>query len=514
MQTSASIPSGSQTAAPAPAPAPVPILNARRVRDNSVVAWMLPGALLLSALGFFFAFLINGAAGDLQSAVALAITAVPYLIVAVEAPGRLLHPLSIFGFTMILGVAGQTIYLTHGHPAALYELLSGFSPVILNRALLVVSVGVIALGVGYLAANAGLEVLRPGRVLARGVRFGLAEPSPRRAFWAGLAMCVITVVAFGLYAPKVGLHSLTDLLASRKRFAKENGQVVVYGYYRSVISLAGPTFILLVYVMVRNGISLLSRLGVVALASLAIVGVYATVTSTRTELMATLAVAAFVAIALRQREPRPSTVVAAAAVAIICLTFLGGLRSVETGQASSLSSTTGTAALLENSVGNRDWMDIGPDAVVFQRVPQAYPYQYGKTLVSILWEPIPRALWPGKPPVRIGPVIGPPVFGFSEARVTGDPPGIVGELWVNGGLFVVVIGMMLLGAVIKWVERLYRLVGQTNGLSAILYGIFIVGLCLQLPITDLTGILTTVIEELAALVVLLWLIRERGSRTV
>jgi oligosaccharide repeat unit polymerase len=496
------------------AEASIPFPGARRARGGGMVGWIIPSLLLIGALAFFLAFLIKGSAGDLQSAVALAITAVPYMIVAAEAPGRLLHPLSVFGFTMLLGIAGQTIYLTHGPPAyASEELLAGLSPDILNRGLLVVSIGVIALGVGYLASNSGDGNLRPGRLLTRGMRLGLARPSPRRTFWVGLMVCVISMVAFGLYAPKVGLHSPTDLLSSRKRFTVENGHVLVYGYYRFVISLAGPTFMLLAYVMIRNGISVFSRLGALALTSLLLIASYATITSSRTELLATVAVAAFIAIALRRREPGAITVVAVAIAAIACLTLLGGLRAVEDRRASSLSSTTGTSALLENAVGNRSWMDISTISVVVQRVPQAFPYQYGKTLVSIFWEPIPRTLWPSKPPVRIGPVIGPPVFGFSERRVSGAPPGILGELWLNGGVFVVVAGMVLLGAVIRWVERWYRLVRETGGLSAIPYGVVIVGTCLQLPIDDLTGVLTPVIENLVTLAILLWLVREGRERT-
>lgn len=487
-----------------------PLLGARRAGRGSLVGWVIPGALLTGALAFFLAFMIDGEVGDLQSAVALAITAAPFLIVAAEAPGRLLHPLSIFGFTMLLGIAGQTIYLTHGHPSALPELLSGLSPDILNRGLLVVSVGVVALSVGYLASHPGRGSLMPGRLLTRGLRLELAKPSPRRVFRMGVVMCAISLVAFALYAPRVGLHSPSDLLSSRKRFVVENGHVLVYGYYRFFIALASPTFMLLVYAMVRRGISPFSRIGVVALMSLLIVAGYATVTSSRTELLATLAVAAFIVIALRRREPRAATVLAVAIVAIACLTLLGGLRAVDNGEASSLSSTTSTYSLLENAVGNESWMDIGPIAVLVDRVPQAYPYQYGKTLISILWEPIPRTLWPGKPPVRIGPVIGPPVFGYSERRISGHPPGILGEFWLNGGFFYVVAGMALLGAAIKWVERLYRLVPQTDGLSAIPYGILIVGTCLQLPIGDLTGVLTSVLENLATIAILLWLVRDQG----
>ena len=114
MQVSADLANASQTTEMIPLP------GARRVSARRSVGWVIPGALFSGALAFFLVFLIDGAVGNLESAVALAITALPFLIAAAEAPGRLLHPLSIFGFTMLLGIAGQTIYLTHGHPRGLF----------------------------------------------------------------------------------------------------------------------------------------------------------------------------------------------------------------------------------------------------------------------------------------------------------------------------------------------------------------------------------------------------------
>ncbi len=132
-------------------------------------------------------------------------------------------------------------------------------------------------------------------------------------------------------------------------------------------------------------------------------------------------------------------------MAFVGVMLLGGLRAVDAGQATSLRSTTGPDAIVENAVGSREWMDIGPISAVVQRVPDEYPYQYGKTLISIVWAPVPKTLWPEKPPVRIGPVVGPAVFGFTNRR-TGDAPGFVGELWINGGIIAVVFGMLVSGS--------------------------------------------------------------------
>lgn len=476
----------------------------------SSVGWILPIVLVITATVFFCLYLATATIGDLQCAAALAITAAPFVVAAADAPGRLLHPMSVVGFTMVLGIAGQTIYLTHG-AALLPELLSGLSPEILNRGLLVVAAGVACLCLGYLVARPAPGAQRPGRIFLWAIRRGFAEPSPRRVFWMSAGLCLISILAFAAYAPKVGIHGPADLLTSRKRFAQVEGKVVVYGYYRFVIGLCGIGFLLSVYTLTRNRISWRSGLGAMAVLAIVLTAAFTVVTSSRTELFVIAATGAFIMIALRRREPSVGMIVGVMVIALACVTLLGGLRAENSGRATSVGASNRAEAIVENAVGSRDWMDIGPISVVTERVPSAYPYQYGKSLISILWEPIPRTIWPDKPPVRFAPEYSPPVYGFRVSeRISGDPPGIIGELWINGGLVAVAAGMLLLGFVIKRIERWYRLVEATSGLSAIFYGVVVTAACLQLPIADFTGVLTTALENLAILAVMLWACRDRG----
>lgn len=491
---------------------PAPLKLATATGDRSLAAggnaaWFPVAGILAAGLVFFLLFLATGDNSNLQCAVAFMVTAVPFVIVAAEAPDRLLHPLSVFGFTMLLGVAGQAVYITHGGANVFPdELLSGLTTDALTPGLLVVSLGIAALTAGYLATRPNRRP-RPGRLLERGVRAGLSRPSPRRAFWTVTGLAALAVAAFAIYAPKVGVHTPADLLTSRKRYTTVSGGETVLGYYRFVMSLAGIGFILAVYTMVRLGISWYSRLGAIAIVSLVITAEFALVTSSRTTLFATLAIAAFVSIALRQREPRPSRIAVGVVIALGGLTVLGGVRAVNAGQAPTLGSQTGVGSMVDNAVGSREWMAIGPVSVLVNRVPANYPYQYGRTMVSLLWAPIPRSLWAGKPPVRLGPVISPAVFGFNVNRRTGDPPGVLGEFWLNGGVIAVAIGMLLLGALVRRVDVWYQMAPASDGLAAIPYGIFVIGLCLLLPINDVTGSVAAVLEALVALGVAMWFVR-------
>jgi hypothetical protein len=475
------------------------------------IGWLMPAALTLTAVAFFLVFLFGHEQGDIQSAAAAAITALPFIVAAREAPERLLHPLAVFGFTMVLGIAGQTIYLAHGAPLS-GELLSGMSPDIVSRALLVVGAGVISLCLGYLAYGAVRKEPVPGTGFRWLIDRGFADPSPRRVLWIVLALLVIAALGFAIYAPKVGIDSVGSLFSSRKRFVVIDGQVVVYGYYRWVIGLCGIGFLFAVYTLVRNQLSWRSPLGVVAVLSILGTAGFAVVTSSRTELFGIVAMAAFIAIALRRREPRPGLILAGGVAALVAVTLLVGLRSASAGTREP-DQRSPVSALLDDAVGSRDWMGVGPIAVVVERVPEAYPFQYGKTLASILWEPIPRTIWKSKPPVRIGPEIGPPVYRFHPSeRISGDPPGILGEFWLNGGPIGVILGMAILGVGIGAVARWYDMVDSTAGLSALFYGVIGIGVCLQLPIADFTGILTIVVQNLVILAILFWFARRPAYR--
>ncbi len=484
-----------------------PAARPRRTPSGELAVWFIPIGLVAIGMVFFAAFVATGEISHLQCSVALVVTAIPFTIAAAERPKRILHPLSVFGFTLLLGFAGQTVFLTQSSSEGASGLLSGLGDTeVLTEGLLVMSVGIGVMAIGYLAVGTQ-AVPRPGRFLRRAVERGFSRPSPRRAFWAVVVLCGIAMVAFALYAPKVGIQSPAELLTSRKRYGEIQGGETVFGYYRFAISLAGIAFLIGVFTLVRRRVPLRSGLGAAVLVALLLTAAYATVTSSRTELFATLGAAAFMAIAIRGREPRMRVIVVCIAAALLAVTLLGGLRAVNQGQAGSLSETTGTEALVEDVFGSRTWAAIGPTSVLVDRVPDAYPFQYGKTMFSILWAPVPRTAWPEKPPVRLGPVISPAVFGFDVDRRTGDPPGLVGELWLNGGMIVVVIGMALFGALLRRVERWHRLAPATGGLTAIPYGVLVVALCLRLPVSDVTGVAISIIEELPLLALLVWAVR-------
>jgi len=78
-------------------------------------------------------------------------------------------------------------------------------------------------------------------------------------------------------------------------------------------------------------------------------------------------------------------------------------------------------------------------------VPHSRPFMLGSTLISVLYNPIPRAIWPGKPAPSINQYLieigmGPASVGHFNFAVS-----LIAELYVNFWWIGVAVGMFLLG---------------------------------------------------------------------
>jgi len=83
-------------------------------------------------------------------------------------------------------------------------------------------------------------------------------------------------------------------------------------------------------------------------------------------------------------------------------------------------------------------------ATILNVGPQTFPFLWGKSYLELLYQPVPRALWPAKPwPFDL--YIG----WYATGGQTALPPGIVGELYLNFHVAGIVVGMYLLGVICR-----------------------------------------------------------------
>jgi hypothetical protein len=85
-------------------------------------------------------------------------------------------------------------------------------------------------------------------------------------------------------------------------------------------------------------------------------------------------------------------------------------------------------------------------AHIMDAVPEDIPYHYGKTYLTFVFAPIPRTMWPDKPSIGLGPMIGELVY---NRQRSGVPPGMMGEAYINFGMIGIFSSLFILGYVLK-----------------------------------------------------------------
>lgn len=177
-------------------------------------------------------------------------------------------------------------------------------------------------------------------------------------------------------------------------------------------------------------------------------------TSSRTDAMFTLLIAFGVSTIIRPRRVRPRTVAIGGVALLLLLAVMTQLRAPSQ-DAASQGSTVSTLrdSLAEALVYNRNFGDIQNTSHIVRNVPSTIPYQDGKTITAWALAPVPRSVWPSKPLINIGPVIGYLIYGNER---TGVPPGLVGDLWLNFSIVGVLVGSLFVGWVLRRLESWRR----------------------------------------------------------
>lgn len=199
------------------------------------------------------------------------------------------------------------------------------------------------------------------------------------------------------------------------------------------------------------------------------------------------------------------------AFVLATVSFIGGLRSSESNRNPGVMDalTIGTSRFIELAVNNRNYLGAPETAIVLNGVPRQLDYQYGGTMITWAYAPIPRDVWIDKPErIRVGYSLN-PLF-KRETTVTGATPGVVGELYLNYGFYGVFSGMLCLG---MWLKTLYTTFkpyfSDKNVLMVYMVSAFPMGY--NYVATDLTGAVLYNIQGLIFINIFVLLVSRPGA---
>jgi oligosaccharide repeat unit polymerase len=169
---------------------------------------------------------------------------------------------------------------------------------------------------------------------------------------------------------------------------------------------------------------------------------------------------------------------------------------------------TTTAQIFAPVMASSNFLAVGKTAMLIDKVPQYYPHTYGSTYGLWLIAPIPRALWPEKPIVRIGGVLGAAIFG-SDQR-SGIPPGAVGEAFLNFGWIGIPFVLFFLGCILKIFYNTFGRYAYTNVNYSIIYSSAVVFVAFSGISADFTALMSNGLQRIVPLLVILWLITRKA----
>jgi hypothetical protein len=135
-------------------------------------------------------------------------------------------------------------------------------------------------------------------------------------------------------------------------------------------------------------------------------------------------------------------------------------------------------------------------------------YQHGYTLIPLLTAFIPRIIWPDKLDVQTGELVN------TEFHVTGDnvtyiSPSYIGELYWNFGWPGALLGMVLLGAIMGWINGLCDLSRQVSVTRVLILGITILQLGVRFE-SSIAAIYSVWLRSIVGILILHWLFARRG----
>lgn len=334
------------------------------------------------------------------------------------------HPFAFMTFSAILLYIGPALDLITLTQQERTEILLGSGYAVLARGELVILVGIALLLIGF-SLDTGRRL--GDRLPSFPQRWDINRVNKVLAVFAS-----ISIVGFMILISSIDLSTI-----SAKRSLP-----TVYIKWLVEFSLFGG-LIAFLSVLDRND-QFRSRYGLVWASFLGLLLVYCVIVSGRSTIL--WAAILFLALYVQYRPLRAFRVAGAGLAMVVFSGVVGALRS-----GGGIGGVIASPVVLLDSVFGARRGYLPAVANIVELTPGTLKFRYGETLIQWVVFPIPRSVWAGKPE-SVGSQVAAQVYNHPS----GMPPTIVGDLYWNGAIFGVVVGMLALGVVLRGVDTYRR----------------------------------------------------------
>ncbi len=127
--------------------------------------------------------------------------------------------------------------------------------------------------------------------------------------------------------------------------------------------------------------------------------------------------------------------------------------------------------LIDTFVLTRTFADIPTSGNIIQAVPDPLPYANGSTIAAWGVAPIPRSVWPGKPLISSGPILGSVIYGNTHS---GQPPATTAQSDWNFGVVGILVIPFLCGLGIRLISERWAPYARNSPAAAVMMAAVVV----------------------------------------
>ncbi|MGH1492474.1 MAG: O-antigen polymerase [Acidimicrobiales bacterium] len=428
----------------------IPTTQRRGGLADGLVASIPPAALLLTLVG-----MVLHLAGD-EKAMFLIVAGMPLTACTLPLLWRRFRQLDMWTFAIISIGIGYTLtlfYVYQGNPSEKVIndfFLLGESPVYFLYPTVLVSAGLTMMSLGYVASS--------GKQMSGAANLGVLQVRRRRLYFVTGLFALFSLISFVLFVQGTGGFNLSSLSAKRTTISSVdvgNDSLRTFGELRYLSSLGVVGYLFLLAALLSKGRKL--RRGEIALAVtfLMVNLLLPFYSSSRSDTLVPI-LATVVMLARYGRKMNWRSVLPPAIALLLIFNTMTDLRSDDSLDTGSVLGLSVLSDFVDNAAISRNFADFSKTSHLIQRVPEDLGWRYGSTIAAYVVAPIPRAVWPGKPLISAGPIIGQKIYKQRRAfglSTSGIPPGFFGEMYWNFGSAGILLGSPLLGVALGLASR-------------------------------------------------------------
>jgi oligosaccharide repeat unit polymerase len=411
-------------------------------------------------------------------------------------------------FNVIMGITLRSIYIVFGIPnqQTIEHLFLLGQPIdVFIQPSLIILLSLALLGLGYtLGSN---RYSKP--IVHRKIK---VTWQPSRLYWAVIICSVLSIGVLIIFIEQTGGLNLQQLSSKRSAisytYELDLSEYHGYGYLRALNNLSTIAYLLmLTHCAITSPI--LTKRQILILGALFINAVLLPIYSSQRAPIMWLIISSFAIWYYVGRGIHIRTLLIVGFGSSLLFQILSEIRHVRVQTFDFVLSVVRFSEILDPLILNRSFLDLTKTSHIITNIPALFELEYGKTLITWLYAPIPRELWPEKPLIQYGPIIGKYIYGLDGSGV---PPGIIAELYWNFAIVGLIIGSFVIGWFLRRIYEWFSPVTTENGNHILIYVAVAIPFSFVLISNGLSYAITNSLPDMVIISIILYSIRAETKR--